>query len=140
GIPIGASWPGRALNRRSTRPGCDWGWLGVLAGVRFRTGGGAPTRNTRSGVLAGRALSRRSTRPRRDGGWLGVLAGLRFRTGAVLLQETSARRAAVLVRVGGGMGGGPGRRGRRGGFSGAGGRRCIPRPGRRRYPARGRAR
>src|SRR5690554_5232987 len=50
-MPIAACWPGRALNRRSTRPGCDWGWLGVMT-------------------------------------------GLRFRTGAVLLQETSARRAA----------------------------------------------
>src|SRR5690606_22988565 len=24
-------------HRRSTRPGCEWGWLGVLAGLRFRT-------------------------------------------------------------------------------------------------------
>src|SRR5690554_3260568 len=46
---MAACWPGRALNRRSTRPGCDWGWLGVLAGLRFRTGGGAPTGNTHSG-------------------------------------------------------------------------------------------
>src|SRR5690554_5489029 len=23
---------------RSTRPGCDWGWLGVLAGLRFAPG------------------------------------------------------------------------------------------------------
>src|SRR5690606_40919179 len=106
----------------------------------LRTGGGAPTGNTHSGVPAGRALNGRSTRPGCDWGWLGVLAGLRFAPGAVLLQETSARRAAVLVRVGGGMGGGPGRRGRRGGFSGAGGRRCTPRAGRGRYPARGRAR
>src|SRR5690606_7262476 len=38
GIPIAACWPGHALNRRSTRPGCDWGWLGVLAGLRFAPG------------------------------------------------------------------------------------------------------
>jgi len=37
-IPIAACQPGRALNRRSTRPGCDWGWLGVLAGLRFAPG------------------------------------------------------------------------------------------------------
>ena len=37
-IPVAACRPGRALNRRSTRPGCDWGWLGVLNGLRFRTG------------------------------------------------------------------------------------------------------
>src|SRR5690606_11433602 len=32
---------------------------GVLAGVRFRTGGGAPTGNTRSGVSAGRCSYRK---------------------------------------------------------------------------------
>src|SRR5690606_10427004 len=52
-----------------------------MTGVRFRTGGGAPTGNTRSGVSAGRALNRRSTRPGCDWGWLGVLAGLRFAPG-----------------------------------------------------------
>src|SRR5690554_7123444 len=30
--------PGFSPNRGSTRPGCEWGWLGVLAGHRFRTG------------------------------------------------------------------------------------------------------
>src|SRR5690554_1429641 len=29
--------PGFSPNRRSTRPGCEWGGLGVLAGLRFRT-------------------------------------------------------------------------------------------------------
>src|SRR5690554_1962132 len=80
-MPIAACWPGRALRRSSTCPGCAWGGLGVLAGLRFRTGGGAPTGNTHSGVSAGRVLSRRSTRPGCDWGWLGVLAGLRFAPG-----------------------------------------------------------
>src|SRR5690554_5889037 len=80
-MPIAACWPGRALRRSSTCPGCAWGGLGVLTGLRFRTGGGAPTGNTRSGVSAGHTLSRRSTRPGCDWGWLGVLTGLRFRTG-----------------------------------------------------------
>src|SRR5690606_18317937 len=130
------------------------GCVGVLAGVLGRSGGGAHTCITGRGVSAGRALTRRSTGPGCIWGGLGFWLGSVFAPGAVLLheipvaacrrgvllQETSARPAAVLVRVGGGMEGGPGRRGRRGGFAGAGGRRCIPRPGRRRYPARGRAR
>src|SRR5690606_41453403 len=112
-------------------PGAGSGfWLASA----FAPGAGRRQESAIAAREPGPALRRTSTRLGCDWGLARCFGWAPLRTGAVLLQETSARRAAVLVRVGGGMGGGPGRRGRRGGFSGAGGRRCIPRPGRRRYP------
>src|SRR5690606_3092220 len=96
--PMAACEPGHALSRRSTRLGCDWGWLGVLAGVRFRTGAVLLHEMPAAACQPGYALNRWSTRPGCDRGWLGVLAWLRFRTGAVLLQEipTAACRRGTL--------------------------------------------
>src|SRR5690606_23790609 len=99
-IPIAACWPGRALNRRSTRPGCDWGWLGVLAGLRFAPG--AVLLHEIPQPRAGRGTLRTvgAPAPGAIGAGSGLWLGSAFAPGAVLLHEipAAACRRGVLLQ------------------------------------------
>src|SRR5690606_18916195 len=97
GVPAG-----HTLSRRSTRPGCDWGWLEVLTGLRFAPGAvllhEIPQPRAGRGTLRTVGAPASGAKGVGSGFWLGSV----FAPGAVLLQEipVAACRRGVLCAVG----------------------------------------